>query len=50
MEENPSWQADSHSASQDVHRLLWDPKVHYCVHNSLLLVSILRHVSLFHTL
>jgi hypothetical protein len=31
MEQSPSWEADSHSASQTA-RLLWNPKFHYCVH------------------
>jgi len=31
MEQRPSSEANSYSASQDVSRLLWNPKVHYCV-------------------
>jgi hypothetical protein len=29
MEQIPSWEAASHSASQEIPRLLWNPKVHY---------------------
>ena len=32
------------SASERISRILWNPKVHYQVHNSLLLVPILRQI------
>jgi len=35
MEESPSLEADSHSAMQEISRVLWERKVHYRVHNSL---------------
>jgi len=31
MELNRSWQTDSSSASQENPRMLWNPKIHYCV-------------------
>jgi len=32
MEQYPCWEADSHSASQEIARLLWNWKVQYGVH------------------
>jgi len=32
MEQSPSWGATSHSASQEIPRLLGNSKVHYGVH------------------
>jgi hypothetical protein len=34
MEQNPSWEANSSSVSQDILRILWKSKVHYRIHNS----------------
>jgi len=36
-------EADSHSESREITRLLWNPKGHYCVHKSPSLDHILSH-------
>jgi len=33
MEHSPFWEANTHSASQGIARLLRNPKVHYCLQN-----------------
>jgi hypothetical protein len=35
MVQGISWEADSHSACQEIPQLLWNPKVHHHVHKNL---------------
>jgi hypothetical protein len=31
MDQSPSWEANSHSASQEIHHILWKPNIYYRV-------------------
>jgi len=44
MEQNPSWEANSFSQSQEIPCTLWSPKVHYCIHMCPPPVSILSAI------
>jgi hypothetical protein len=50
MDQCPTWEADNHSASQEIPSLLWNQNVYYRVHRKLSLVPILIQMNPVHTL
>ena len=48
MEQNPSWKGNRFSGSQEIARILWNPKVHYHFYKGRPPVPILSPINALH--
>jgi len=46
MQQSPSWRGNSFSASQQISRILWNPRVHFRFHNKILPVPVLNQINI----